>query len=379
MNSVQQLLEDEAPEWAGPADPVVQSSQWGFSCPGRWADAVAEDVYAPETAWFEPQRSSSVGHAVEPKQRSRRRSKRHKQTAPEHTGPLGGESTESTIRVLQLEQLLMLDERIPSFQEPTPAPVGKQPRRATSQPPMSAKAKPQSRPRPQRDPKAKARAPLHTQSQRRPSKQSLQSQPETQRKEAQRRPGNPKASKADGWRSGQESEWSRHVTHARSPEGPNPEAVPQGLAALAPEHVGQERPQARLNSEARGSRSHPIRNQVTDSRRRPRSRPKMPTSSALPQRSGRAWRAGRRSSESDPAPGPVTAGHGEERVSCTSRTVAFCRLFYLCHHAMSGLLQRLGRQQGCWMRVPVAQRRRPGPEGGIRIEASPTCSLQCHH
>eukprot|EP00439_Symbiodinium_sp_Y106_P085569 s109_g28.t8 len=303
MNSVQQLLEDEAPEWAGPADPVVQSSQWGFSCPGRWADAVAEDVYAPETAWFEPQRSSSVGHAVEPKQRSRRRSKRHKQTAPEHTGPLGGESTESTIRVLQLEQLLMLDERIPSFQEPTPAPVGKQPRRATSQPPMSAKAKPQSRPRPQRDPKAKARAPLHTQSQRRPSKQSLQSQPETQRKEAQRRPGNPKASKADGWRSGQESEWSRHVTHARSPEGPNPEAVPQGLAALAPEHVGQERPQARLNSEARGSRSHPIRNQVTDSRRRPRSRPKMPTSSALPQRSGRAWRAGRRSSESDPAPG----------------------------------------------------------------------------
>ena len=303
MNSVQQLLEDEAPEWAGPADPVVQSSQWGFSCPGRWADAMAEDVYDPETAWFEPQRSSSVGHAVEPKQRSRRRSKRRKQTEPEHTGPLGGESTESTIRVLQLEQLLMLDERIPSFQEPAPV---KQPRRATSQPPMSAKAKP----RPQKvDPKAKARAPLQAQPQRRRSKQSQQPQvPETQRREAQQ-PGNPKASKAGGWRPGRELEWSRHATQVRSPEGPNPEAVPQDLAALAPEHVGQERPQARP-SEARGSRSHPIRNQVSDSRRRPRSRPKMPTPKVLPQRSGRAWRAGRRSSESDPAAGP--AGQGEE-------------------------------------------------------------------
>ncbi|CAE7398873.1 RRAGC, partial [Symbiodinium sp. CCMP2456] len=302
MNSVQQLLEDEAPEWAGPADPVVQSSQWGFSCPGRWADA-AEDVYDPETAWFEPQRSSSVGHAAEPKQRSRRRSKRRKQTAPEHTGPLGGESTESAIRVLQLEQLLMLDERIPSFQEP--APVGKQPRRATSQPRLSAKAKSQSRSIPQKlDPKAKARAPLQAQPQRRRSKQSQQSQgPEAQRREAQHQPGNPKASKAGGWRPGRESEWSRHVTHVRSPEGHNPEAVPQDLAVLAPEHVGQERPRARPNSEARGSRPHPIRNQVSDSRRRPRSRPKMPTSSALPQRSGRAWRAGRRSSESDPAAG----------------------------------------------------------------------------
>ena len=358
VRSVQQLLEEEAPEWAGPAEPL-QSSQWGFSCSGRWADEILteEDVH-PETAWFEPQRSSSVGHVAdrhavdESKRRSRRRSKRRRLLAE---ASAQGESTISTIRVLQLEQLLMLDERVPSHGL---SPVGKQ-RRAASQPPISSKAKaPKAQaghrePREPREPQAKAKskakaaqaaqaAPASADSlvsktpKRRPY-QSFYQMPETaetaetQTRQAQAQAGqrhqthSDAKGKADGWRSGEPIERPRRV---RSTEMANPEAVPQGQHAdQAPEHVGQEREAQQAQSHAseqsnsvpqRGTfHSQPTRHSE-DSRRRHRSRPKTPKtpsgtsgtsgmSGKLPQRSGRAWRAGRRPSDStDPVgPGPA--------------------------------------------------------------------------
>ena len=316
LSSVQQLLEEEAPEWAGPEDaPVVQSSQWGFTCPGRWADEILpeEDIQPRQgdlhQPWFEPQRSCSVGHAPdrfvldEPKRRSRKRSKRRKP-----------EVGESTIRVLQLEQLLMLDEQ-PSSQM-SPVPVGKQPRRAISQPPLQAKAKAQAAKAPLRpiaEPKSEAEAsqPDRKTQKRRPYQSFYQT-------EIPPRPPSGSSTTAAWQRSERHGERLRRVC---SPENlVNPEAVAPEAGVGAPEHVGGESeghaigltgskhstvPQ-RGTFHLQPTRNSEISEARSEKRRRPRSRPKTPKPSTLPQRSGRAWRAGRRPSDStDPAQGPM--------------------------------------------------------------------------
>ena len=319
LSSVQQLLEEEAPEWAGPEDvPVVQSSQWGFSCPGRWADELLteEDAHEPwsgelhQSSWFEPQRSNSIGHAPdmpavdESKRRSRKKSKRRK----------NAEHGESTIRVLQLEQLLMLDERLPSFSQ-LPAPVGKQAKpRAISQPPLYAKAKASAPSRPRKaDAKAKAGSQPETKPPKRRPYQSFYQMPEALRART-----NSGKDSTDAWRIREDDQW-----RVRSPDNLiNPEAVlPKGQFA-APEHVGEEQEGRRVGGHAgakpstvpQGSTFHSQpRNseaRLSENRRRPRSRPKTPKPSVLPQRSGRAWRAGRKPSNSDPQ-GPLGPGRAE--------------------------------------------------------------------